>query len=458
MSKSILIVDDEVNIRKFLKMSFSNKAVDVYTASSAEEALKVIDNHVIDLIITDKRLPNLSGLDLIHEVKKNENSPYIVMMTAYSDVETAVEAMKTGAYDFLSKPFEIEDLDKICSDIFALIDLKNERDLLKSQVQNINQFEMIGKSKAMRNVSSLITKVAKTTSTVLLLGETGTGKEVAARSIHELSDRSENAFVAINCTAITESILESELFGYEKGAFTDAKQMKKGLFEIADQGTLFLDEIGDMPLSLQAKILRVLQEKTIRRIGGSKDIKVDVRIISATNKNLEKLVKDKLFREDLFFRINVFPIQLPALRDRDDDVILLVNSFIKHYSIEFGKHVQPLNQGVQRYFKEYNWPGNIRELKNTIERIIILLDHSEIKESDLPMFLQKNSTKKIKADLSFKQAKAELVNSFEENYLTSLLIKHNGNVTNSAIEANIDRSSFLRLCRKHHIQTNSFRN
>jgi two-component system, NtrC family, response regulator AtoC len=448
MSKSILIVDDEVNIRKFLKMSFSNKAVDVYTASSAEEALKIIDNHSIDLIITDKRLPNLSGIDLINEVKKNENSPYIVMMTAYSDVETAVEAMKSGAYDFLSKPFDIEELDKICSDVFALIDLKNERDLLKKQVQNITHFEMLGKSKVMEDTYSLISKVAPTNSTVLLQGETGTGKEVAARSIHQLSDRADKAFIAINCTAITESILESELFGNEKGAFTDAKQMKKGLFEIADQGTLFLDEIGDMPVSLQAKILRVLQEKTIRRLGGAKDIKVDVRIISATNKVLDKLVEEKLFREDLFFRINVFPITLPALRDRENDVVLLANAFIRHYSIEFGKSISPLNSEIQNFFLKYTWPGNIRELKNTIERILILLDHSEILEADLPMFLQKKEINTLKPNLSFKQGKAVVVDDFEQNYLTNLLIKHSGNVTKSAKEANIDRSSFLRLCKK----------
>ena len=307
----------------------------------------------------------------------------------------------------------------------------------------------------------LIEKVAPTSSTVLLTGESGTGKELAARAVHELSSRKNEPFIAINCTAIAETMLEAELFGFEKGAFTDAKEQKKGLFELADGGTIFFDEIGDMPLNLQAKLLRVLQEKTLRRIGGQQDISVDVRIVSATHQHLEERIEQKLFREDLYYRLNVFPIELPALRDRKSDILLMSSAFIKEYAYEFGVKEKTFSEDVEHAFTEYKWRGNIRELKNTIERLMIIVEEDTIPFSALPKHITKHVShvpQHTEKPLSpFKSAKTEIVNQFEIEYLSTLLAKTKGNVTEAAKHANLDRGAFQRLLRKHDIKSDNFR-
>ena len=464
MKKTLLIVDDEINIRKFIKMSYASKGYDVYTAGSAEEALKVMENHPITILITDMRLPKMSGLELITKVREFSDSPYMIMMTAFGDVDLAVDVMKAGAYDFITKPFKIKELEKITDRIFRLLDKMDGKDAFNAQLKKISFNGMIGQSAEIRRVYKLIEKVAQTNSTVLLAGESGTGKDLAAKAIHDLSDRVENPFIAINCTAIAETMLEAELFGFEKGAFTDAKDQKKGLFELADGGTIFFDEIGDMPINLQAKLLRVLQDKTFRRIGGQKDISVDVRIVSATHQNLEKNIEEGLFREDLFYRLNVFPIEIPPLRDRGEDILLLSSVFIKEYSYEFNVQDKTLDPDVESLFLSYKWRGNIRELKNIIERIMIIEETNTISIQSLPKHIlnsspelppKKEDTTAI--NLPFKSAKSDIVNTFEVNYLTKMLIKTKGNVSEAAKLANLDRGAFQRLLRKHKIKSEDFR-
>lgn len=457
MSKSLLIVDDEQNIRNFLKIAFEKNNCSVFTASTVDEALKVFDAHYLDLIITDYKLPHKDGLELIKKIKESKDEVDIIMMTAYGDVDIAVEAMKLGAKDFISKPFEFEDLLKKSNVIFSLIDIKNQRDLLLKKAKDNNKYhDIIANSSAMKEVFDLIQKVAPLNSTVMINGETGTGKELVAKAIHDNSLRKDENFIAINCTTLTESLLESELFGFEKGAFTDAKSMKKGLFELADKGTILFDEIGDMPVNLQAKLLRVLQDKKIRRIGGERDISVDVRIVTATNKNLKELVDLGQFRDDLYFRLNVFPIELPALKDRDYDVILLAEEFIRQYSKEFSKKTAKMSAEFKEALIHYHWPGNIRELKNMIERIVILSSGSELKISDLPQFLQ-NTSNKSTSDISFKNAKKESVARFEKDYIIQKLIQTNGNVKKAAELSQLDRTVLQRYLKKLDINPLQFK-
>lgn len=466
MKKTLLIVDDEINIRKFIKMSYASKGYDVYVAGSAEEALKVLENHSITILVTDMRLPKMTGLELISNVKTMPNSPYMVMMTAFGDVDLAVDVMKAGAYDFLTKPFKIKDLEKITNRIFSLLDAIDGKDAFKAQLKKLSFNNMVGQSAEIRRVYKLIEKVAGTNSTVLLAGESGTGKDLVAQAIHNLSKRSEQPFIAINCTAIAETMLEAELFGFEKGAFTDAKEQKKGLFELADGGTIFFDEIGDMPISFQAKLLRVLQDKTFRRVGGQSDLSVDVRVVSATHQHLEKNIDKGLFREDLFYRLNVFPIELPALRERGDDIMLLAQIFIKEYSFEFNVAEKNIDKDVELLFNNYPWRGNIRELKNIIERIMIIEESDSITLNSLPKHLLKFNTKndvnipkQNERDfrLPFKSAKLDLIDSFEIDYLSKMLIKTKGNVTEASKIANLDRGAFQRLLRKHRIKSEDFR-
>jgi DNA-binding NtrC family response regulator len=457
MEKTILVVDDELNIRKFIKMAYAAKGHDVYVAASAEEAFKVLDNHEITIMITDMRLPKMNGLELIKKVRERKKFPYMVMMTAYSEVDLAVDAMKAGAYDFLAKPFKIEELRAITDRIFKILNVMNESNVEKTQIKKIAYQDMIGRSEHMRTIFSLIEKVAPKLATVMITGESGTGKELVARAIHEKSKRKNKHFIGINCTAITESLLESELFGFEKGAFTDAKSQKPGLFELADGGTLFFDEIGDMPLNLQAKLLRVIQEKTFRRIGGQKDISVDVRFISATHQNLEKRIEEKKFREDLYFRLNVFPISLPPLRERGEDILLLAHSFLHEFSKDSETKPKKLSPNAEDSLLKYQWRGNIRELKNVIERTVIIEESDIINVSSLPDFIRHIELLPTKTTLPFKTAKQKLIEEFEVKYLTDLLSKNKGNVSASAKEANLDRSAFQRLMRKYKILSTNFR-
>ena len=375
MSKhKILVVDDEHLIRWSLEQNLTKQGYDVTTASSGEEALKLAKEESPDLMLLDIQLPGMNGMDVLEKVKENEEDIIVIMVTALGVLETAVKAMRMGAYDYVNKPFNLDELAIVIKKALETGELKREVQHLRSeQTRRYGIQNIIAESRHMQNVLDMVKKVAQSdASTVLVHGESGTGKELIAKAIHYESKRVDKPFMAINCAAVPETLLESELMGHEKGAFTDAKTQKKGLFELADGGTVFLDEIGDMELGMQAKLLRVLEERSFRRVGGTKDVQVDVRIVSATNKDLLKSIEEKTFRNDLYYRLQVIPIFLPPLRERPDDILTLTKHFVEHFNREFGKNVKGVSKMAEKFLLEYSWPGNIRELKNVIERAVIL--------------------------------------------------------------------------------------
>ncbi len=364
----ILIVEDKISFAEVLKTTLDDAGYSVVSVRTGREAIQIFKKEKIDLVLLDLRLPDLDGIDVLRELRNLDNDAKFVVMTAFGTIERAVEAMKLGASEFLTKPFDVEQLILVVHKIIEEKKTRYENILLKELSQNIQGFpEIVGRSEAINRAIELLKKVADTETTVLLLGESGTGKELFARACHSLSRRKANPFVPINCAAIPHELLENELFGSEKGAFTGAHTRKIGRFELANKGTIFLDEIGDLGFELQAKILRVIQEKTFERLGGTSSIKVDVRIIAASNKDLNNLVKESKFREDLYYRLSVFPITLPSLRDRKDDIPLLVTHFLKKL-----KSKKQISESALEKLKNYHWPGNIRELENTIERANIL--------------------------------------------------------------------------------------
>ena len=369
----ILVVDDDQGIRDFLEIMLSREGYELTCAADANKALSQCKKEKYDLILTDLKMPKIDGIEFLKEVKDICQETMVILMTAYASPETALSAMKEGAYDYVEKGFDIEDIKTI---IISALDKKGvKRDdalFIKKVADDVSFGKMIGKSKGMLKVYSIIKKVAETPTNVLILGESGTGKELVAKAIHENSPRMNMPFVVINCGGVPESLLEGELFGHMKGAFTGAHVDKPGLFEVARGGTIFLDEIGDLPPLLQVKLLRVVQEKTFRRVGGAEDKKVDIRIISATNKNLEEKVNDGSFREDLYFRLNVIPIHIPPLRERKEDIPILTNYFIEKYSKAFGKEIKKISSYALELLMTYPFPGNVRELENIIERSVAL--------------------------------------------------------------------------------------
>ncbi|OGW41729.1 MAG: Fis family transcriptional regulator [Nitrospirae bacterium GWD2_57_9] len=391
MSQKILVIDDEKLIRWTLEQHLVKEGYEVMTADSAEKGMQLIADDTPDLVLLDNRLPEMTGLELLEKLHVQERGLMVIMITAYGMVETAVKAMKYGAYDYISKPFNLEE-------ITFVIRKALEAGSLRSQVKQLRQEcqgkvdNIIGESEDMLKVKSLIAKIAKSdATTVLIQGESGTGKELVAKAIHFGSARSYKPFMAINCAALPVTLLETELMGHEKGAFTDAKSAKKGLFELADGGTVFLDEIGDMHMSMQAKLLRLLEEKTFKRVGGVKDIKVDVRLISATNQELSKAMNEGRFRKDLYYRLQVVPICLPPLRDRGSDISLLARHFIDHFNEECHKNVQRISKEAEQIMLSYSWPGNVRELKNVIERAMILDVEKEIEPDHLSLELMERA-------------------------------------------------------------------
>jgi len=370
----ILVVDDEHLIRWSLEQSLRKQGYEVQTAGSGEDALRQLQEEPPDLMLLDIQLPGRDGLEVLSRAKELDEDLLVIMVTALGVLETAVKAMRLGAHDYINKPFNLDELAIIVRKALETRDLRKEVAHLRSTQSNKYGVDNItSKSRQMQQVLDMVRKVAKSdASTVLIQGESGTGKELIAKAIHYESARCERPFMAINCAAVPATLLESELLGYEKGAFTDAKAQKKGLFEVADGGTIFLDEIGDMEMGMQAKLLRVLEERSFRRIGGTKEIPIDVRIISATNQELLKKIEDKAFRGDLYYRLQVIPIYLAPLRERRDDIMPLVDCFIAHFNREFGKSVQGISKMARKFLEEYNWPGNVRELRNIIERAIIL--------------------------------------------------------------------------------------
>ena len=381
----ILIIDDEANNRDALSMLLTSAGYRVQATDSGEEALQIMQSTPFEIVITDLFLPGVSGIDILKKVKADSPYTNVILITGNASAETAVEAMKEGAFDYITKPFNIEKLKVLVAKALEKSQLVAENLYLRQQLRGKYKFEnIIGNSLAIQQVFSRMEKIVQTDSTILILGESGTGKELVARAIHYNSSRKEQPFVAINCGAIPADLLESELFGHVRGSFTGAVLDKPGKFEVANNGTIFLDEIGTMPMHLQMKLLRVLQEQEVERVGGSKKIKLNVRVVSATNANLEEQVKRGLFREDLYYRLNVIPILLPPLRDRREDIALLARHFLQKICKEMKRSLMALSSEAMQALEAYDWPGNVREMENVIERTVALTDGERIERRDLP--------------------------------------------------------------------------
>ena len=388
----ILVADDEQSMREFLDIMLKKEGYKVSLASNGEEVVKLIDNDLFDLVLLDIRMPKLDGLSALKRIKAIAPETIVIMITAYASADTAIKAMKEGAYDYITKPFKVEEIKLIIKNALEKKNLQKENILLKQVVRDRYHFgNIIGQSPKMVVLYDLLEKVSPTKTNILIAGESGTGKELVAKAIHYNSPRKEKPFVTLNCGAIPESLIESELFGHMKGAFTDAIATRKGLFEVADEGTIFLDEISELPLLMQVKLLRVLQDKEFKRVGGTEDIRVDVRIISATNKDLEEAVKEKRFREDLFYRLNVIQIKLPPLRDRKEDVQILASHFLKKYTEELNKNILKISPEALQILLDYGYPGNVRELQNIIERAVALESHQELTAHNLSSYLNEQS-------------------------------------------------------------------
>jgi len=398
MGAHLLIVDDEGSILDFLSLLFQQEGYEVDTARTVEEARHALGHSTYDLVLCDVVMPDGNGIDLLREIKSGEADPAVIMMTAYTSTKAAIEAMKLGAADYISKPFDVEELKIVAQKALERAELADENIYLRRELAQKYTFNnIIGKSARMQAIFSLIERIARTSSTVLVHGESGTGKELIARAIHFASPRATRRFLSINCGALPENLLESELFGHERGAFTGAVRDKKGLFQEADRGTLFLDEIGEMTPTMQVKLLRALQEKVVRKVGGNEEEPVDVRIIAATNQDLEARIASGDFREDLFYRINVLPIHLPPLRQRREDIPLLVDFFLQKYCKQMDMAPKPISVEAMQMLESYDWPGNVRELENLIERALALSHAETITTRDLPVHLLTH--RKMSSDL-----------------------------------------------------------
>jgi len=432
---TILIVDDEDIMRNGLTEPLANIGYDVYGVSCAEEALKFIEDKKVHIVITDLRLPGISGMELLTKILEKQPQTAILVMTAYGTVQTAVDAMKKGAFDYITKPFSFDEIlvsiDKMCEKL----DLLFENEKLKIELKGKFRLDnIIGKSNKMQAMYDLVEKVAASSATVIIYGESGTGKELTASAIHYSGPRANKAYIKLNCAALPESLLESELFGYEKGAFTGAVTKKAGKFESADTGTIFLDEIGDIVPEIQVKLLRVLQEKEFMRVGGVAPVKVDVRIICATNVNLAEKVKSGKFREDLYYRLNVIPIYIPALRERKEDIPLLVGHFIAKFNSENNKRFKKVSDDVLKLFFNYSWPGNIRQLENTIERMIVLND-SEVITMDMITPDLMDEFKKSAGERYAPAGSSGVAETFPETPLTVKTDFNQGSYTDDALMA-----------------------
>jgi DNA-binding NtrC family response regulator len=422
--KHILIVDDEKNQRDILQLILSGERdenghslYDIKAASSGQEALRLFKLHRFDLVLTDLKMHGMDGIELLNELTQMDSSIPVILMTAHGSIDSVKEALRSGAFDYLEKPVEREQLLNTISRAVAKMRAVDE--------------EIVGISEAMERVKKMIVKVAVSNSTVLIRGDSGTGKERIARAVHKASPRANERFQAVNCAAINENLLESELFGHEKGSFTGAHAEKKGLFEIADKGTLFLDEIGELNVSMQAKLLRALQEKEVTRVGGTKAIKVDVRVLAATNRDLEAMVKEKRFREDLFYRLNVIPIDVPPLRQRRDDIIVLMEYFLRKHSANSGGKTMKVSADARRMLLDYSWPGNVRQLESAIERALLLAESDEITVEDLPMEIR--DVARIEGSGGFKlPAEGIDFEQLEKSLLIQAMEQTNWNITRAA--------------------------
>jgi two-component system response regulator AtoC len=382
----ILIIEDEKLIRWSMGKHLTSQGYQVFQAESGEEGIKLFEINSPDIVFVDNKLPNMQGLDVILKLKSLDDDAIIIFMTAYGSIETAVSAMKAGASEYINKPFAFEEIDVILDNIKAKISIIKEIQLLRRQQKDVITFDhILGETAALKQIIQLSKKIAKAeTTTILLLGESGTGKDLFAYAIHNESARIKKPFVTINCSSLPDTLLESELFGHEKGAFTDARQLKKGLFEMAEGGTVFLDEIGEINQTTQIKLLGVLENRVVRRLGGTVNIPVDIRIIAATNRDLKKAVDEKFFREDLYYRLKVFQLMLPPLRERTEDIPIIAEYFMKYYNHQFQKNIAKIDDDAKQILMQYSWPGNIRELRNVMERAVFLETMTTLQADSLP--------------------------------------------------------------------------
>jgi DNA-binding NtrC family response regulator len=440
----IFIVDDELSVRASLQEWFEEDGYNVVTAKSGEEALKKLNQGPFDLILLDIKMPGIDGITLQKKIMEIDPESIIIIITAYASVDTAVEALKGGAFDYLTKPFDPENLSNLINNALKQRTLTEENIKLKEKISELSGVdEIVGDSDEMNRVMEMVNTVSETDSTVLIRGESGTGKELIARAIHSHSKRRYFPIVAVNCGAIPETLLESELFGHEKGAFTGAHYRRKGKIELANGGTLFLDEIGDISAKMQIDLLRVFENKSFNRLGGQEEINVDFRLVCATNKNLEKLVEDEKFREDLYYRINVFTILIPPLRERRTDILPLTNHFIQKYARSMGKQEKKLTPDVEEVLLSYPWPGNVRELENAIERAMVIGKKSEIHVEDLPLHLN--------GSVKFSENAIALAD-IEKQHIEKLMKETNGNITRTASLLGIDRVTLYNKLKKYGIQ------
>jgi len=425
--EKILVVDDEPSLREVLSIMLKRAGYFVTSVTDGEEAVELVQKEIFDLVITDLRMPKIDGMEVLKAVKSASPETVVLIITAFATADSAVEAMKHGAYDYLTKPFQVDEVQLIIRNALEKRRLTTENMLLKREMASQSSFaQLVGQSEAMQKVFDVVRKVADSKSNVLICGESGTGKELVARAIHYNSARSTLPFVAVNCSAVPETLLESELFGHMKGSFTGAISNKAGLFEIANGGTIFLDEIGDTTPTIQVKLLRVIQEREFRRVGGNQDIKVDVRIVAATNKDLEKAVADGSFREDLYYRLDVIPIRLPPLRMRTGDIPLLVNHFLDRFSKESGKARPVISAEAMHVLLDHEWRGNVRELENLIERVVAFSTEGSVTEGDVHGWLHRPTTPSqpsaMPLDLTDEGVDLEgLINGIEKDLLLKAL-------------------------------------
>ncbi|MBI4953850.1 MAG: sigma-54-dependent Fis family transcriptional regulator [Myxococcales bacterium] len=451
--RRILVVDDEESLRLVLKTFLKRHGYEVETAENGEQALALVETFGPDFILTDVRMPKMGGLDLMSTLKAKGDPATVIVMSAYGNVELALEAMKAGAYDYVHKPFKNDEVLLALRKAEEREMLRRENRALRQEVLKEASFEqMLAKSPQMRAIFKTISKVADYKTTALITGESGVGKELVARALHQRSTRRDGPFVAVNCAAIPETLLESELFGHKRGAFTDASQDRAGLFEQADRGTLFLDEIGELPLSLQVKLLRALQDEIVRRIGDSRDIKVDVRILTATQRDLAAEVAAGRFREDLYYRINVLHLVVPPLRDRREDIPLLIDHFIARNNARLGTEIRAVSPETRRLLLEYSWPGNVRELENTLERAMVLCEGDTLTDADLPERIhQARDPIRLQlqsGELSIKKT----ARIMEEVLIRRALTQTKGNRTRAAALLEISHRALLYKIKDYHVE------
>ena len=438
---SILIVDDEESVRDSLYNWFIEDGYRVETAENAQKALHLLESDRFDIILADIKMPGMDGLEMLRRIKSIKPDSIIIVMTAFATVDTAVKALKDGAFDYVTKPFDPDDLTHLIRNATKQISLENENETLKKKVITLENIEdLIGESDAMKKLLREVESVAQTNSSVIITGESGTGKELVARAIHANSPRRFFPFVSVHCGALTESLLESELFGHEKGAFTGAMYNRKGRFEMADSGSIFLDEIATISAKMQVELLRVLESKTFIRVGGNKDISSDFRVICATNKDLKSMVEQGTFREDLYYRLNVVNIQIPPLRDRIADIPLLVDYFIKKYCMSMNKPPASIDPTALKRLQEFNYPGNIRELENMIERAIVIGDGKRISLKDLPL------------EKSIVNSSTESLDDFERAFILQILHKYNWNISRTAKALKVDRVTLYNKIKKYDLK------